>query len=186
MTKKFLFFAFVISSSFFFPGCDPKDPPPPPVLELITTLSYTLTPMDGGATVILSFFDEDGDGGDDPIITEGVLDANTTYSGTVRLLNELDTPVEVVTDEVASEDEDHQFFFSSTISDLTIEYTDQDADGNPLGINSTLTTGAANSGSITIILRHEPEKFADGVSEGDIINAGGETDIEVTIPISVQ
>ena len=101
-------------------------------------------------------------------------------------MNELDTPVEVITEEVAEEDEDHQFFFQSTISDLTITYDDQDADGNPLGLNSTLTTGAATEGSITIILRHEPDKFAAGVSDGEITNAGGETDIEVTIPVSVQ
>ena len=186
MTKNFLLFAFVISSSLFFIGCEPGDPLPPTEVELITTLSYTLTPEDGGPTVTLSFFDEDGDGGDAPIITNGVLDANTTYSGSIRLLNELDTPVEVITEEVAEEDEDHQFFFQSTISDLTITYDDQDADGNPLGLNSTLTTGAATEGSITIILRHEPDKFAAGVSDGEITNAGGETDIEVTIPVSVQ
>jgi len=186
MTKKFLFFAFVISSSFFFIGCDPGDPPPPTPIELITTLSYALTPVGGGPTVTLSFFDEDGDGGNTPIVSEGLLDVNTTYSGTIKLLNELDTPVENVGDEVAAEDEDHQFFFDATISDLTIEYNDQDADGNPLGLNSILTTGAASSGSITIVLRHEPDKFAAGVSEGDIANAGGETDIEVTIPVTVQ
>ena len=186
MTKEFLLFVFVISYSFFFIGCDPDDPEPPTEVELITTLSYTLTPMNGGTTVVLSFFDEDGDGGDSPIITEGLLDANTTYSGSIRLLNELDTPVENITEEVAEEDEDHQFFFSSTISDLAIAYDDVDEDGNPLGINSTLTTGAAGSGSITIILRHEPDKFADGVQDGNITNAGGETDIEVTIPVIIQ
>jgi len=186
MIKKLLFFAFVIASSLFFIGCDPPEPYQPPVLELITTLSYTLTPVDGGPSVSLSFFDEDGDGGDAPIITEGLLNANTTYSGSIRLLNELDTPVENISEEVAEDDEDHQFFFQSTISDLTIAYVDQDADGNPFGLFSTLTTGAASEGSITIILRHEPDKFASGVPEGDITNAGGESDIEVTIPVIVQ
>ena len=50
----------------------------------------------------------------------------------------------------------------------------------------TLTTGDAASGNITIILRHEPVKDAEGVSDGDITNAGGETDISVTFPVVVQ
>ncbi|HBK71516.1 MAG TPA: type 1 periplasmic binding fold superfamily protein, partial [Flavobacteriaceae bacterium] len=36
------------------------------------------------------------------------------------------------------------------------------------------------------ILRHEPNKSASGVSDGDITNAGGETDIEVIFNITVQ
>ena len=41
-------------------------------------------------------------------------------------------------------------------------------------------------GSITVILKHKPMKTAANVSNGDISNAGGETDIEVTFPIDVQ
>jgi len=51
---------------------------------------------------------------------------------------------------------------------------------------NTLTTDAAGSGTITVILRHEPDKGASGVNDGDITNAGGETDIEVTFDVTVQ
>ena len=186
MSKKFLFIAFIIPASLFFTGCDPDDPDPIDPPELITTLNFTLTPDTGGTPVTMSFVDLDGDGGDSPMISEGVLDANTTYLGSIELLNELESPAENITEEVEEEDEDHQFFFSSTTSSVVIDYADEDADGNPLGLSNTLTTGEPASGSITIILRHEPDKFGTDVSDGVITNAGGETDIEVTFSVTVQ
>lgn len=186
MTKNLILAALLFSVSFAFTSCEKDDPEPPNEEELITTLTYTLTPDSGGDVVTLQFKDLDGDGGDAPTITEGTLQANTTYSGVIELLNETETPAENITDEVREEDEEHQFFFSSTISDLTVTYSDTDSDNNPIGINSSLQTGAAGSGELTVVLRHEPSKSAEGVSDGDITNAGGETDIEVTFTINVQ
>ena len=176
----------VLTAIFFLTACEKDDPVIPNEEELITTLTYTLTPSGGGATVTLSFRDLDGDGGNDPTIGGGTLAANKTYTGTLELFNEVETPRENITTEIQEEDEEHQFFFKSNVDDLTIAYTDQDDDGNPVGLNTSLTTGEPSSGSITIILRHEPNKTASGVSSGDIANAGGETDIEVVFPIDVE
>ncbi len=167
---------------FVFTSCDPE-PEVPNEEELITTVEYTLT--SGAETVVLRFEDLDGDGPNDPVITGGSLTSNTSYSGSMTLLNEAETPAEDITTEIEEEDTEHQFFFSSTVTGLSIDYADTDDDGNPVGLQSTLTTGSAGGGSITIILRHEPAKSADGVADGDITNAGGETDIEVTFPIEV-
>ena len=168
-----------------FTACE-KDPEPPNEEEVITTLNYILTPSSGGDAITLSFVDLDGDGGDAPTITGGTLAADVVYTGRLDLLNEAESPAESITDEITEEDEDHQFFFASSKSDLTVVISDQDADGNPVGLSSTLTAGAAGSGNLTITLRHEPNKSASGVSGGDITNAGGETDIEVTFPIDVE
>ena len=84
------------------------------------------------------------------------------------------------------EDLEHQVFFSTSVSGMTISYNDMDDDGNPLGLSSIVNTSTADNGTLTIILRHEPAKDADGVSDGDITNAGGETDIEVTFNIDVE
>ena len=154
--------------------------------EVITTLTMTLTPVNGGDIVQLSFEDLDGDGGDDPTISGGTLQANAIYSGDIELLNESETPSEDITEEVAEEAEEHQFFFSTTVSGLSVTYSDTDADNNPIGIRTSVTTTDAGTGNMTVILRHEPDKNADGVSGGNISNAGGETDIEVTFPITVQ
>ena len=61
-----------------------------------------------------------------------------------------------------------------------------DANGNPIGLLTTVTTEEPGNGTITVILRHEPDKFALGVSNGDITNAGGETDIEVVFNVEVK
>ena len=186
MTKRLLIIAFTFASAFIFIACEKDDPVIPVEPEVITTLIYTLSPSDGGANIKLSFQDLDGDGGNDPTITGGTLNANSTYSGTLDLLNETEIPAESITQEIEEEDEEHQFFFQTNITNLTFAYNDQDGDGNPVGLSTTLTTAESGTGTITIILRHEPSKSATGVSGGDITNAGGETDIEVSFPIDVQ
>ncbi len=155
--------------------------------ELITTLRYNLVPSGGGATVQFTFTDLDGDGGNAPAVVGGTLMANTTYNGSIELLNETETPAEDITLEVQEEDEEHQFFFESLDGlAATMNYADQDGNGQPLGLKSTLVTSGASSGKVRIILRHEPNKTAQGVSGGDITNAGGETDIEVEFPVTIQ
>jgi len=181
---KILFIALMAIALLTMTSCGDDDVDIPIEPEVITTLNYTLT--GGGTTVTLSFLDPDGDGGNAPTITSGTLAANTTYSGSIELLNESDPDdVEDITEEVAEEDEEHQFFFQTT-GGISVDYDDADADGNPLGLANTLTTGAAGDGSVTITLRHEPNKGGDGVAEGNIANAGGETDIEVTFDVTVQ
>ncbi|WP_020535341.1 hypothetical protein [Lewinella cohaerens] len=183
---KFSVLAFLTVATVFF-SCEDDDVFVPVVEELITTLTVELTPQGGGDVVSLVFSDPDGDGAIAPTITGGTLAANTTYDAAITLLNESETPAEDITEEIEEEQEEHQFFFSITGGlDLVVSYADQDADGNPLGLATTYACGASSSGDLTVILRHEPSKDAVGVKDGDITNAGGETDIEVVFPITIQ
>ena len=112
----------------------------------------------------------------------GSFSENTQYQGAVRFLNETETPAEEITDEVIEEADEHQVFY--TISEglnITTTYLDFDSNGNPLGINITLETGEASSGSLTITLRHEPVKPNDGLD-----SAGGETDVTTTFDVSIE
>lgn len=146
--------------------------------ELITTVLYTLT--DGNNTIVLEWEDLDGDTGSAPTITSGTLTANTSYTGSIQLLNRTESPAEDITVEVRAEGDEHEFFYTNTAG-LTITKTDTDGT-NPVGIETTLSTGAAGSGSLTIVLKHEPTKPNDGTAA----NAGGSTDVQVTFPISIQ
>lgn len=178
----------LVLTSAFFAACSSDDDSIPEIIneeELITTMKVSLVPENGGETLVLNFQDLDGDGSNEPIIDSEILAANTVYSGTILLLNETTDPAENITLEVAEEGEAHQFFYSNNAGMIT-NYTDEDSNGNPIGINFSLETSAATSGSLTIILRHEPNKSAEGVIDGNIENAGGETDILVTFPISVE
>lgn len=155
--------------------------------EVITTMTIELTPNGGGDKVTILSDDKDGEGSDAPEVIGGNLTANTTYNAVIKLENRLESPAEDITKEVSEEADEHQFFYSATGVSGTFAYAgDNDANGNPVGINFTVTTGDAGTGTYVVTLRHEPSKSATGVKEGDITNAGGETDIQVTFPITVQ
>jgi len=189
MKKINLLLVIGVCSMLFITSCkkdEPEDPIIPNEEEVITTLNFTLTPDGGGTPVLLTFQDLDGDGGDAPTITGGILDANAVYTGSLELLNELESPAGDISEEVQEEAEEHQFFFQTTVSGLNTAYNDMDANGNPIGLSTIVTTNEVSSGTITVTLRHLPNKDASGVSTGDITNAGGETDIEVTFDVEVQ
>jgi hypothetical protein len=127
----------------------------------------------------------DGDGGNAPMITVDTISSGVSYNGSLSLLNETESPADKITTEIFEEAEEHQFFFQSSDSALSVSYSDTDANQQPLGLLSELSASDPGDYSLTITLRHEPDKSAAGVSDGDITNAGGETDIEVTFQIHV-
>lgn len=175
-----LFGLFILSS------CDDDDPEPENEEELITTVNVIFEDMSDNATYTLTFTDLDGDGGDPPVITTEPLPANAEFRMDVEFLNELEDPAEDITDEVREEAEEHQVFFIINGVSLTHSYDDEDVNGNPLGVVNAIQSGDAGNGTLRVVLRHEPDKFATGVSDGDITNAGGETDVEVTFDVEVE
>lgn len=189
MNRASLFSALLLLSIpvFLFTACQKdEDPVIPNEEELITTLILSMTPTSGGEPVIWSFRDLDGDGGQNPVLITEPLTANTEYSTTIQLLNETETPAEDITEEIRMEQEEHQFFFvSSAGTDLIAIYNDQDANGNPIGLETTLSTGVAGTGTLTVTLIHLPEKTAPGVADGLPNQAGGETDIEVVFDVEI-
>ena len=169
----------LLAIPFLYFSCNDDDDTPEPVNEeeVITTMNVY---VDGA--LAMSSTDSDGDGPLEPVVTDGALAANTTYSVRLEFLNELEDPAEDITEEVEEEDLEHQVFYSAG-GDLNVgvEYANFDSDGNPLGTLFTLTTNEAGSGTITITLVHEPMKPNDGLA-----TAGGSTDIEVTFNVSVE
>jgi hypothetical protein len=155
--------------------------------ELITTLILTFTDQETPTEVFeLRFTDLDGDGGNAPVIIGDTIPANRAFNMTVRVLNESGSTTEEITNEIASEGPAHQFFFQPVGTTLLVAYADADANGQPIGLTNLATTAAPGEGTMTVTLRHEPNKTAAGVINGDITNAGGETDIEVTFPVIVD
>lgn len=156
--------------------------------ELITTVVLTFTELDDqgdpvGEPLAFSWRDEDGSG--DPAIDEIVLSAQTTYALSIEISDESKTPAEDITEEIREESAEHQFFFAVDGAPVSIGYDDTDDDGKPLGLESLVTVGGSGAGSLTVILRHEPDKNADGVANGDLTNAGGDTDIEAEFPLTI-
>jgi hypothetical protein len=185
LIKNIVILAFIVS---IFTACsDTDDPEVINEEEVITTVRATLVPQNGGTEITLESRDLDGDGPNAPVISvSGNFDASTTYDATLKILNETESPADDITLEILEEDEEHQFFFSFTNDIATATYNDQDSNGDPIGVHFNLLTGTANTGSFTITLRHEPNKSADNVNTGNITNAGGETDVQVTFEITVN
>lgn len=172
----------IISLAVIFSACKKEDPIIPNEEELITTLIYRLEPLGAGDIIELKFQDLDGEGGNPPEITTSPLQAGTTYQGSIIMLNELENPPVNISDEVEAEAETHQIFYVMDALKSEIEYMDDDLDGYPLGLLTSLTTGTATTGSLTIVLRHEPKKPNNGTPQ----DAGGETDIEVTFDLTIE
>ena len=162
-------------------SCSKDDDSPEPINEeeVITTMTVVLNP----GNITLKSQDLDGDGPNAPNVTvSGNLSANTTYTGSVTFLNELESRAEDITEEVEEEDDEHQVIFVSSGVALSVSDLNTDGNGNDLGTQFSLSTAAVGSGTLRIVLRHEPTKPNDGTLAG----AGGETDIDVSFNVTVE
>lgn len=197
--KTIKFLSMLALTGIVFTSCSDDDDTPEEVNEeeVITTMTVTLTPQGGGTAVTLVSFDEDGDDGPiEPVLTvSSNLAAATIYTGNIVLLNETESPAELVNEEIEGEADEHQFFFVVGGGlDATTDYTDNESDyvseatgenfttTNPVGIDFILTTNDASTGTLNVTLLHEPTKPNDGTVEG----AGGETDITATFNLTIE
>ena len=197
--------AFLCTGALFFTSCSSDDDNPDPVNEeeLITKVAITLQ-AENAETVTMEYSGESGlghdhdhedEGAEDDHdheglegIVSGPLKPNTTYTGSIVLWNESVSPAENVTDEIKEEADEHQFFYQA-IGGLEIDtdYLDKESDylstdsDNPVGLQFTLTTGAAGHGDLRVVLRHQPKKPNTGLDD-----AGGETDMDISFHVHIE
>jgi hypothetical protein len=167
---------------------DVENPDETNVDEVITTVTLSFDGPDGVVEGLWADPEDDGS----PVIVSPELAANTEYQLTVEFLNELAEPSEDITAEVADEADEHQVFYTTT---ATVTYNDQDDGGLPLGLDVTLTTGDPGSTDLTVTLRHLPELdgqpqkvagLAEQAETDGISSLPGESDISITVPLTVQ
>jgi hypothetical protein len=127
---------------------------------------------------------------DDSVRTHGSFRANETYGAILELWESLANPTfsgRRVHEEIRSDAKYHQVFYKvSEGLDLTIRYADCDENGHPIGILTEIVVGQPSTGQLTITVLHSPDKFAAGVSDGDITNAGGISGVECTFDVEIQ
>lgn len=160
-----------------------KDGPLPDVNEeeLITTLTLKFSNAADPADIkTFTWKDIDGDTGNPPIIDNITLAANSTYTVEIdALLNESELPAEDIRAEVEEESADHLIVYKPT-GNLTITATDKDVNNLPIGLEASAVTTAAGTGTLQVILRHQPEGAKDGTE------APGSTDLDATFNVTVQ
>ncbi len=184
---KFIFFRPLMSLVMFM-GCSDgvENPSASNEEELITTVTLTFTPIQGGSgPVSASWKDLDGPGGNPPAPVEDILLENGSfYALTVDFLNESQTPHVDITVEIRAEGVDHQIFYTGSAFGSGLiqhQYDDQDVNGNPLGLINQVTTQIAGSGTFTVTLKHHPGIKSSSTGLGD-----GNTDVEVTFDLDIQ
>jgi hypothetical protein len=171
-------------------GCKDHDDVVNPVneVELLTTMRLSFAKWDElgiPSQLPVEFIWRDEDGSGNPEIEVIELEPNATYTLNISVLDESKVPAIEITNQIMAEADKHQFFFELSPTDVLWEYHDSDANAQPVGLETIFITGEPETGLLTVILRHEPNKSAEGVQDGDITNAGGETDIQAEFPITI-
>ena len=168
-------------------------------VEVITdvTLIFTNT-ADATDVVMASAQDPDGEGIQELQILDPIsLSVGTEYTLTYSIFNNLETPGENIGDEILEEDNEHQLFYSftggafasptgngniDTASD-PLNYSDEDENGNPVGLVTSWTTPDTPlaGGTFTARLQHQPDlkSATTGASDGD-------TDFDLTFDLIIQ
>lgn len=182
---KILSYLLLLTVVVLFSQCKTEEPEPVLEEELITTLKMIFSPVDGGEDVVFILYDEDGNGPLEPKYTDDTLATDTKYNTSIIVRNDQDD--EDITHEISEMGAEHQFFFQiADALNLSFEYADEDKNGDAIGLSTIFTTGAASNGSLAVVLRHEPNKSANGAAEGDLSNVGGETDIQATFEVVIE
>ena len=114
------------------------------------------------------------------------LSANATYQVSIHFYNASDpNDVEDITEEVIEEADEHHVFFGIADAALSIASASndtQDGAGNPVNLKTVWTTTTAGSGTVRAYLIHEPTTKTASTRSG----FGGETDVEVDFPVTIQ
>lgn len=201
---KLIFPVIICCSLILFSGCG-DDPEPENVPELITKITLKFSPVGGGDLITITATDPDGEGVQD-ITVDGPINLvkNKQYTLAIELINGLYQQGEDgydVSKEVEEEGDEHQFFFSfsegvfsspngtGNIKDNassavgTINYLDEDANGRPIGLNTSWTTASVGTTgkSFRVILKHQPDLKSTTSTSLD-----GESDLDITFVVNVN
>lgn len=151
--------------------------------ELITKVSLKFTNTANAADVhTVTWADPDGDGGVAPTIGTLTLKPNANYNFEVsEVLNETAKTADEknILAEIEEEADEHLWVYKPIGVALTMTRTDKDKNNFVIGIKGTASTGAAATGTLQVILRHQP-----GVKNGT--DTPGSTDFDTIFPVTIQ
>ena len=162
--------------------------------EIIDLVTLTFTPSGGGTAIVAKAEDPDGEGDLNFVLDDIALSTSTTYTLAITLENTEEG--EDITQEIATEADEHMFFFGFTTDIFSnpagngnvdsriddVNYEDSDGD-NPIGLSTTWTTSSSSStdGEFQVILKHQPE-----IKSATSTSSDGESDIDITWTINIS
>ena len=195
---KLNYLLYAVLTLFIFTACEEDEAAPEEEneVEVFTDVKLVFTPTGGGAAVEAAAQDPDGAGVQELQVLGAInLAANTSYTLTMVIENCLESPCELMNEEIEEEDDEHQFFFAFTNDAFTspagngnidsasdpINYNDSDGNGNSLGLNTSWTTGSSSTGTFTVQLQHQPD-----VKTATSGSTDGDTDFALTFNLNIN
>ena len=166
-----------------FSSCKKKEQavsPPTPGNEFLTTVKWHFVNVSNPADTAWAVFRDStvlSKPYKDALKPIAYLKAGATYSLTVHIYDETQTPVLDITPEIIQRENYHlYFFFPSAALGSNFVVTAQDHDTNnpplPVGLTNKCVTGTACSGSCEGVLRHQPNAkngtYAPGSTDSDV------------------
>lgn len=151
--------------------------------SFVTTLEVRLILR--GDTIYGRYKDPDGPGGRPATVDTLRPNADSTYTFILRVLDESGNPIKDITDIIFTQQKNthRMFFFTEPTQLASIQPTDTDDLGRPVGGKGIWTQGPASvsSGKVRFILRHysTPGDKTYGLERGS-------TDLDVELPIRIR
>ena len=180
-----------------FASCKSEDPEKENDGEVITDVTLKFQELNASNALVgsvLSFKASDPQGievGKTPTIQSISLAKGKKYQMTIEVTNGIKG--EDITQEILTEAAAHQFFFLGQVFDsniFSIQYAD--AGGVALGLKNTVTVSISpgtNNSNMRVVLRHDLNKNFPGATSPTFANfaqAGGETDLDLTFPVTLN
>ncbi|MFL0683354.1 MAG: hypothetical protein ACK4SF_02755 [Algoriphagus aquaeductus] len=180
-----------------FASCESENPEEENDGEVITDVTLNFQEVDASNNPVgspVSFKASDPQGievGSSPTIQPVNITRGKRYIMTIEVFNSIEN--EDITEEILEEADEHQFFFlgpAFTNNIMTIAYAD--AGGIALGLRNLVTVSSSpgtNNTTMRVVLRHDLNKSFSGASNPNFENfvqAGGETDLDITFPVVIN
>ncbi|SEG19100.1 hypothetical protein [Algoriphagus boritolerans] len=180
-----------------FASCESNDPEEENDGEVITEVTLNFQELDATGNpmgLVTSFKASDPEGievGSSPIIQPVTLTRGKTYRMTIAVYNGIED--EDITEEILAEADVHQFYFlgsAFTSNILSISY--DDPSGDLIGLQNILSVSSSpgtNNTQMQVVLRHDLDKNFPGATNPNFANfvqAGGETDLDITFPVVIN
>ena len=180
-----------------FASCESDDPEEENDGEVITDVTLNFQELNAsGAPIglVTSFKASDPEGievGSSPTIQNVTLTKGKTYRMTIVVSNEIEK--EDITKEILEEADEHQFFFLGTaVTGNIITVTYNDPSGKLIGLQNRAVVSSSpgtNNAQLRVVLRHDLDKNFPGATNPNFANfvqAGGETDLDITFPVIIN
>jgi outer membrane receptor for ferrienterochelin and colicin len=164
-------------------SCGSDDPEPEEEEEVITAVTLSLSPTGKGQDAAATVSVITGTQVQNAPLT---LKPGTEYAATITLTDESTSPATDRTVEIRNERNEHLLVYTftpETGSNATVNVTITDLDQNnrPVGLESTVTTGAGTgNGKLKVVLKHQPGGLKTGTN-----TTAGTTDIDVDFNVIV-